>query len=361
MAFTIDLKTWLKTLVYEKDEVDTLLEGKSDVGHTHGDIYYTETEVDTLLEAKADAEDVPTKVSELTNDTGFITAAAIAGKEDTSNKVTSLSAASTDDQYVSAKAAYDELQLKQNAADAFSGDYDDLTNKPSIPTVDSALNAESGNAIANSAVTTALNGKAASTHNHQITDITNLDTTLAGKVDESDLATVATSGSYNDLSNKPTLSDLGGVVTVEKQTTAETGYTATYIVKQNNVAVGTKINIPKDFLVKSATVETCTTKDEPETGYNVGDKYLDFVINTKDGSATDEHLYVNVKDLIDTYTADESTLTLSGNTFSIKDGGVSRAKLATAVTNELDSKLEASDIDVQFNTTSGILTISVGE
>ena len=35
------------------------------------------------------------------------------------------------------------------------------------------------------------------------------------KANAADLATVATSGSYNDLTNKPTLSDLSGVVAVE--------------------------------------------------------------------------------------------------------------------------------------------------
>ena len=39
-------------------------------------------------------------------------------------------------------------------------------------------------------------------------------------------------------------------VTVEKQASAETGYAHTYVIKQNNVQVGQKINIPKDFLVK---------------------------------------------------------------------------------------------------------------
>lgn len=44
----------------------------------------------------------------------------------------------------------------------FSGDYDDLINKPNIPSgivVDTTLNSSSNNAIANSTVTTALNGK----------------------------------------------------------------------------------------------------------------------------------------------------------------------------------------------------------
>lgn len=35
--------------------------------------------------------------------------------------------------------------------------------------------------------------------------ISAMDTTIAGKADSSSLATVATSGSYSDLSNKPTI------------------------------------------------------------------------------------------------------------------------------------------------------------
>lgn len=148
------------------------------------------------------------------------------------------------------------------------------------------------------------------------------------------LANVATSGSYNDLSNKPAIptkiselvNDSGfgtseaGVVTVEQQATAETGYISTYVVKQGGLQVGSKINIPKDFLVKSASVGTSSAANSPESGFAKGDKYLDFVINTKDSSDTDEHLYINVKDLVDTYTADETTLTLSNGEFSIKSG-----------------------------------------
>lgn len=97
-----------------------------------------------------------------------------------------------------------------------------------------------------------------------------------------------------------TLSSLGGVVTVEEQQTADTGFTKTYVIKQNGSQVGSKINIPKDFLVKSATVKTVTVANTPVNGYVSGDKYLDFIINSKDGTATDEHLYVLVSDLVDT-------------------------------------------------------------
>ena len=148
--------------------------------------------------------------------------------------------------------------------------------------------------------------------------------------------------STNDFTNtyKTALDNLstnlsGKDVTVEKLGTAESGYIASYVVKQNGSQVGATINIPKDYLVKSATVGTVTTANDPVTGYVVGDRYIDFIINTKDNSGTNEHLYVLVSDLVDEYLADESTLTLSGNTFSVKDGGVTKTKLASAVQTSL--------------------------
>lgn len=90
------------------------------------------------------------------------------------------------------------LDTKTNDADlatvAKSGSYDDLSNKPvipSMPTVDqvynsASTNAQSGVAIAGAGFLT----------EHQ---------DISGKANISDLATVATSGSYNDLTNKPSI------------------------------------------------------------------------------------------------------------------------------------------------------------
>ena len=61
----------------------------------------------------------------------------------------------------------------------FSGSYDDLSNKPTIPTKISDLTNDS------SFIT-----------EHQ---------DISGKANTADLSTVAFSGSYNDLTNKPTL------------------------------------------------------------------------------------------------------------------------------------------------------------
>lgn len=182
-------------------------------------------------------------------------------------------------------------------------------------TIDSSLSTSSTNPVQNKVVNTALSSKA----------------------NTADLANVATSGSYTDLSNTPTIptvptnvstftndagyltSTTGGII-VEQQASAETGFTATYVVKQGGSQVGTKINIPKDFLVKTASLGTSSTNNSPQQGFTKGDKYLDFVINTKDNSGVDEHLYVNVKDLFNEYEADETTLTLSNGVFSIKSG-----------------------------------------
>lgn len=90
--------------------------------------------------------------------------------------------------------------------------WDDIEDKPAIPspvTVDSALSSTSTNPVQNKVINSALSGKASSTHTHSANQVNGL-------------ATVATSGSYNDLSNKPSIpsaytlpnastSSLGGV------------------------------------------------------------------------------------------------------------------------------------------------------
>ena len=80
--------------------------------------------------------------------------------------------------------------------------------------------------------------------------------------------------------------------------------------------IGT-INIPKDYLVRSATIETVTVADEPYTGAVVGDKYIDFVVNTKDGdTGTPQHMYIALNDLVAVMqgsTGSEITVTIGAN------------------------------------------------
>ena len=128
-------------------------------------------------------------------------------------------------------------------------------------------------------------------------------------------------------------------VTVEKLETAEEGYIASYVVKQNNTKVGATINIPKDYLVKNAELKTCTVADTPVAGYKVGDKYMDFTINTVEGSGNESHIYINVNELFDAYTSGSEvgdtivvTVDNANNKISadITDGTIARAKINAA-------------------------------
>lgn len=59
----------------------------------------------------SDLPTIPTNVSAFTNDAGYLTSHQdISGKENISNKITSISSASTNTQYPSAKAVYDYIQ-----------------------------------------------------------------------------------------------------------------------------------------------------------------------------------------------------------------------------------------------------------
>lgn len=129
----------------------------------------------------------PTKLSQFTNDSGFITSIPEQSWESITGKPTF-------------------------ATVATSGSYNDLTNKPTIPsaytlptassTVLGGVKIGSGINISSGAISaTYLSvGAAAASHTHTASQVTGL-------------ATVATSGSYNDLTNKPSIPSLSGYAT----------------------------------------------------------------------------------------------------------------------------------------------------
>ena len=97
-----------------------------------------------------------------------------------------------------------------NKPSLFSGNYDDLTNKPTIPSLAGyATESYVGTAIANLVDTapTTLNtlNELAAALGDDPNFATTIATAIGNKADTSSLANVAVSGSYADLSNKPTL------------------------------------------------------------------------------------------------------------------------------------------------------------
>lgn len=105
--------------------------------------------------------------------------------------------------------------------------------------------------------------------------------------------------------------------TIVKLGTATEGYIATYQLQKDGVQVGANIDIPKDYLVKSADIKVSTGDGDP-SGLPAGTKYIDFVINTKVGIGEESHIYLSVQELVDTYKAGNG-ITISGtNEISVK-------------------------------------------
>ena len=214
---------------------------------------------------------IPSKTSDLTNDSGFLT----------SHNPVDSALSSTSTNAVQNKVINNALTGKSDtghthsASDvsglstvATSGSYNDLTNKPAIPTVnnatltiqkngttvktfsanassnvtanitvptktsdltndsgfltthnpiDSSLSSTSTNAVQNKVVNDALTGKSDTGHTHTVSNISDFPT----------LSTVATSGSYNDLSNKPTIPTVNNkTLTIQKNGTNVATFTA---------------------------------------------------------------------------------------------------------------------------------------
>lgn len=85
---------------------------------------------------------------------------------------------------------------------------------------------------------------------------------------------------------------------IEKASSAEEGYAATYQLTKDGTAIGAKINIPKDMVVESGSVKICELEGDPVEGFKVGDKYIDLVL----ANAESSHIYILVSDLVDVYT-----------------------------------------------------------
>jgi len=104
---------------------------------------------------------------------------------------------------------------------------------------------------------------------------------------------------------------------IEKQGEAVDGFSVTYKLKrtlgEEVTYVGDEINIPKDIMLKSGTMEVVAEADVPYEGAAVGDPYIDLVLN--DTGAT--HIYIPVKGLVDTVTAGDG-IAVSENTVSVK-------------------------------------------
>ena len=126
--------------------------------------------------------------------------------------------------------------------------------------------------------------------------------------------------------------------TIAKLETAETGYAHTYVMTKDGTQVGAKINIPKDLVVQSGSVQTCATANNPVQGYKKGDKYIDLVL----ANSNNEHIYILVSDLIDVYT--------NGTGISISNNEISIDSTVVALKSDLPTKVSDLTNDAGYLT-----------
>lgn len=135
---------------------------------------------------------------------------------------------------------------------------------------------------------------------------------------------------------------------VTKQAAAEAGYLSTYYLTKDGAQVGEKINIPKDFLVNSADILEVETADDPYEGAQVGDLYIDFVVNSKNADDTATHIYLPVNELVDAYTG--------GNGIEVSTQNLISAKIDTANANGLAVTAAGFKLDLATASTAGAMS-----
>jgi len=232
-------QAWVSGFTYDKQTIDDKIAQGGTFDPTQ---YYNKTQTNALLDLKADTANTYTK-SEVNG--------LVADKADTTavtqvNNVVTAHTASTSIHVTSS-----EKQLWNNKSD-FSGSYNDLTNKPTIPN----YSAGTGIDITNDVISVTGGTEGITSAQCQ----TLIDNSISGKTNQSDFSahtanttvhvTAAEkstwnnksdfSGSYNDLTNKPTIPNY----------TAGTGIDITNNVISAKIWSGTK-----------AQFEALTTKD----------------------------------------------------------------------------------------------------
>ena len=244
--------------------------GGSGGSYTGGDgINISSSNVISVDNTVAKKSDIPTKTSDLTNDSGFITSSALTSYvtttqlEDALDDYALTTDIPTDVSQLNNDAGYTTQTWVQNqgyitgitssdvtsalgytpGTSNFSGSYNDLTDKPTIPTVnDPTITFVQGSTIKgtihlNQSENSSIVFDAGGGGTVAWDDITNKPT----------FSTVATTGSYNDLSDKPTIPT--NYVTLDTAQTITGAKTFQGGLVTENTTFGIKMNVlPSRFV-----------------------------------------------------------------------------------------------------------------
>lgn len=191
--------------------------------------------------------------------------------------------------------------------------------------------------------------------------VTALDTKV-GNLPEGVTSTTVVSYVDEKIGKIPTQTDYTVTVTPSEVT----GVAKRYTIAQASTGLNVNIDIPKDMVVSSGTVETNPTGQPAGT-------YLVLTL----ANATNDKVYIDVGSLIEYVTAGDSpdgmveVAVSAGHkvTATIVDGSITKTKLATAVQNSLDkadSAIQKAGLDVALedyvtkNGTDRLMTVDEG-
>lgn len=251
-TFEVDLSDY-----YTKTEADALLLGKADVSELLN--YYTKTELQTPGDAIVDwsnIANVPDFATDWASITGDQSVVGNAGFNNTANFIT------IDD-------------LPELAEVAYSGDYNDLINLPTIPDLtgyateqwvldQNYITGVSWNQIAGSQSTIQVGGFANAIGYITLDEVPaqvqsdwNASSGLAEILNKPVLATVATTGDFNDLINQPSIPDLSGYATEAWVTSQNylTSVSSSWDINTGDLAIQENIyNLDGRYMLRSNTI-----------------------------------------------------------------------------------------------------------
>ena len=265
----------------------------------------------------AKTADIPTKTSQLTNNSGFITAndVPVQSVDGLIGAVVTNAVKTTPQSLTDIQKAQARTNIGAGTS-SFDGNYENLSNKPTVPTQTSQLENNSG-------------------------FITSAD--VPTKVSQ-----------LNNDTGFITSNDVPEYSVIKATDT--TDYAAVYYLTKNGVNTGVAINIPKDLFVESGEIVT------NPSGQPVG-KYLKLVLQNQA-----EPIYINVADLVDAYTSgigisistnnEISIKIVVGNGLSADTDGIKMATVTTttngAMLSDDKAKLDGIENGAQKNTVTGI-------
>lgn len=151
---------------------------------------------------------------------------------------------------------------------------------------------------------------------------------------------------------------------IKKLDAANDGMSASYQLTKDNVGVGAVIDIPKDMVVKSGTVETYKEGNLP-TGVTTAGTYIVLVL----ANATEDKLYINVDGLIEYVTGgsgedDAIQINVTSDTHkvtaSVKNGSLTLAMMDAGVKASL-AKADSAVQEIITGTTNGTIKVDGDE